>query len=207
VQPWATAAKDAQVAEIMKLSDEKIALVFRVPLAILGLGSTPFSSTETLFQAWLASGLGFALNHIEEAMGNAFGLRGQPDEYLEFNTAVLLRSAFRDRIESLVRGVQGGVLSPNEARNVEGYENVEAGDEPRVQQQLVPLSFATNAAIPAPPAPGAPPSGLPIGQEPKKPEKPADEKPPPDDGKDYDFDVRRIFAAARRHDIRQSTQA
>ena len=41
-------------------------------------------------QSWIASGLGFALNHIEEAFGLLFRLRGMPDEYLEFDTKALL---------------------------------------------------------------------------------------------------------------------
>jgi hypothetical protein len=52
-----------------------------------------------------------------------------------------------------VRGVQGGVFSPNGARNQEGLDSVEYGDEPRVQQQVVPLSAA--AGIPVPAAPPA----------------------------------------------------
>ena len=78
--------------------------------------------------------------HVEEAFGVLFQLKGQPDEYVEFDTAALLRSAFKDRIEGLTRAVQGGIYSPNEARNAEGLPSVEFGDEPRVQQQVVPLS-------------------------------------------------------------------
>jgi HK97 family phage portal protein len=164
VQPWSYGGRDAQTADILKLSNENIALAFRIPLQILGLsGGTSYGSTEALMQFWLASGLGFALNHIEESFGLLFELRGQPDEYLEFDTAALLRTALKDRIEALVRGVQGGIFAPNEARNQEGLDDVKFGDEPRVQQQVVPLSAA--AGIPsAPPAPGAepaPPAPLP----------------------------------------------
>ena len=164
VQPWSYGGKDAGTADILKLSNENIALAFRIPLQILGLsGGTSYGSTESLMQFWLASGLGFALNHIEESIGLLFELKGQPDEYVEFDTAALLRSQFKDRIDGLVRGVQGGVLAPNEARNLEGYGDVKFGDEPRVQQQVVPLSAA--GAIPAaPPSPGAepaPPAPLP----------------------------------------------
>jgi HK97 family phage portal protein len=155
VQPWSVGGKDAATAEMMKLSNEHIALAFRIPLQILGIGGTNYASTELLMQSWIASGLGFALNHIEEAFGLLFDLKGQPDEYAEFDTAALLRSAMKDRIDSLVRGVQGGVLSPNEARNIEGYGNTKFGNEPRVQQQVVPLSAAE--AIPASPAPPAAP--------------------------------------------------
>jgi hypothetical protein len=59
-----------------------------------------------------------------------------------------------DEGEALVRGVQGGIYSPNEARNLEGLNSVGYGDEPRVQQQVVPLSAA--ATIPIPPAPSPP---------------------------------------------------
>ena len=140
VQPWSQSGKDAATAEMMKLSNEHIALAFRIPLQILGIGGTPYGSTELLMQSWVASGLGFALNHIEESIGLLFGLKGQPEEYVEFDTAALLRSAMKDRIESLARGVQGGIFAPNEARNLEGLDSVEFGEEPRVQQQVVPLS-------------------------------------------------------------------
>jgi HK97 family phage portal protein len=157
VMPWAVAGKDAATAEILKLSNENIALAFRIPLQILGLAGGPVNSTEILMQSWIASGLGFCLNHIEEAIGLLFALDGQPYEYVEFDTAALLRSAFKDRIEGLARAVQGGILAPDEARALEGYAKVPGGygKEPRVQQQVVPLSAAEK--IPAAPGPGAPP--------------------------------------------------
>jgi HK97 family phage portal protein len=159
-QPWAIPARDAELAEIMKLSYQNIALAFRIPLQIFGLGnvtgsSTGYNTTEALMQAWIASGLGFALNHIEDAFGVLFNLKGQPDEYLEFDTKALLRSAFKDRIDALARGVLGGIFAPNEAREQEGLDHVPYGDSPRVQQQVVPLEFA--GKVPAPPAPHAPP--------------------------------------------------
>jgi portal protein len=185
-------SKDAATADILKLSNEHIALAFRIPLQILGIGGTPYSSTELLMQSWVASGLGFALNHIEEAIGLLFGLKGQPDEYVEFDTAALLRSAMKDRIESLARGVQGGIFAPNEARNLEGLPSVEFGDEPRVQQQVVPLSQI--GKIPPAPAPTAPPAPPPAPDDQKLP--PA----PPKKGNRDDIarEVRNVFAAADR---------
>jgi HK97 family phage portal protein len=168
VEPWGIAGKDSAIADMAKLSSEHIALVFRVPLQILGLGGTSFRSTEALMQFWIATGLGFAINHIEESLGLLFELKGQPDEYVEFSTQALMRSAMKDRMEALTRGVQGGIYSPNEARNQEGLDDVKAGDEPRVQQQVVPLSAAEQITKPVPggtgphpppaPGPAAPPS-------------------------------------------------
>ena len=168
-------SRDAQIAEVLKMTDQDIALVFRIPFALLGIGGAPHGSTEVLMTEWVASGLGFCLNHVEEAFGQTFGLDGQPDDYVEFNTEALLRSAFKDRIVALKEGVTGGIFSPNEARNKEGLSDVAEGDMPRVQQQMVPLNFAAGVSPggplgtkptippmpPAPPQPGPKQQGPP----------------------------------------------
>ena len=203
-QMLSSQSKDAELAAVMKIPEQHIALAFRVPLQILGIGGTPFGSTELLMQSWIASGLGFALNHIEEAYGRLFNLKGQPDEYVEFDTKALLRSAFKERIGALAQAVQGGILSPNEARAEESYARVKFGDEPRVQQQVVPLSAA--GAIPAAPgSPGAPTQpGAP--RPPGVAALPAPKPPPenPTSAKDYHdvvaFELRSILARADHYD-------
>jgi HK97 family phage portal protein len=160
---------DSQLADVMKISDQRIALAYRIPLQMFGIGGGPMGSTEVLMQTWISTGLGFCLNHIEEAMGKFFSLNGVPEEYLEFDTSVLLRSAFKDRIEGFVKSVQGGIHAPNEARAAFDLEQVKFGDEPRVQQQVVPLSAA--GKIPPAPAPSAAPPA------------PAPAKPAPDEPK------------------------
>lgn len=154
----ANTAQDAQLAETMKMTEQNVALTFRVPMQILGLGDTTYASTELLMQSWIASGLGFTLNHIEEAFGQLFRLKGYPEEYLELSTDSLLRSAMKDRIDALARGVQGGLYSPDEARAREDLPSVPGGhgQEPRVQQQVVPLSWHEQQAeqvlqLPPPP--------------------------------------------------------
>jgi HK97 family phage portal protein len=152
--------RDSQLAELLKLSDQDIAMAFRVPPQIVGIPVPHMThgGTEAMMQSWVASGLGFCLNLIEETFGLTFELKGQPDEYIEFNTEALLRSAFKDRIEALKNAVQGGIMSPNEARNKEDLPSVKFGDEPRLQAQVVPLSQIEAPATPnpAPSAPAAP---------------------------------------------------
>jgi hypothetical protein len=88
--------------------------------------------------------------------------------------------------------VQGGIYSPNEARNLEDLDTVKDGDEPRLQQQVVPLSAASaiqpsahGPKIPAaPPAEGQPPAAA----------IPAPKK----SNDDVRESVRRLFAAAER---------
>jgi HK97 family phage portal protein len=155
-EPVSVAPKDTQFVESMRMSDAQIAEVFRIPLALIGSEAQPMGSTEALMNLWISTGLGFALDHIELAIDRTFGLdRGATGEYSEMDSKVLMRSAFKDRIEGLARAVQGGIYSPNEARAAESLPAAKAGNEPRVQQQVVPLSFATQQPIP-PAAPAEP---------------------------------------------------
>ena len=176
--PWTVGGRDSSIADMLKLSDQHIALAYRVPLQILGLGEARYASTELLMNAWIANGLGFALNHVEQAFDRLFGLAGEP----------------KDRIDALVKGVQGGIYSPNEARDREGLDPVEYGDEPRVQQQVVPLSAA--GKIPAPAAPPAAPAA------------PAAIPPPAPKPRLLRSEIRRggdaILAATARHERRKA---
>jgi HK97 family phage portal protein len=178
-QQTTSTSRDAQLAEMLQITDGRIASVYRVPLELLslfGAAGNPAGSVENLMRFWIASGLGFALNHIEEGIGQFFNLAGWPDEYLELDTAALERSNMKDRIAALAQGVQGGIYSPNEARELEDLPRAKDGDEPRVQQQVVPLSFG--AAPPPRPVPPTPPPAPPA------------EKPP---------DATQLAAAIRRH--------
>jgi hypothetical protein len=99
--------------------------------------------------------LGFALNHVEQSFDRLFSLKGEPDDYCEFDSEALLRATPKDRIDMWARATQGGNMSPNEVRNAEGLDSVEYGFEPRLQAQVIPLSAA--GSIPsAPTAPAAP---------------------------------------------------
>jgi HK97 family phage portal protein len=188
-KPVTTTAQDGQVAELLKLNDQAIALAFRLPLQVLGIGGTPFASTETLMQSWISSGLGFALNHIEVAFDNLFRLRGLPREYTEFSTEALLRSAFKERIDGLVSGVMGGVISSDEARaqlELPASPNG-VGKECRVQQQVVPLSFGMAMKPPDPNAANKPP--------------PSDNQPQPDAEQN-----KRVVSYFRNEHARHSSQ-
>jgi HK97 family phage portal protein len=186
--PISTSAVDAQLAEMLKMSAANIALAHRIPLQVLGLGESTYANVEILNQAWLASGLGFTLNHVETAFDGLFNLRGPPEEYTELDTRALLRSAYRERIEGLARGVISGIYSPDEARNSEDLPTVPGGvgKEPRVQQQVVPLSYGADMQ---PPPVNSGPSSL--GPTPPAP----DNQDNPDGGDSQDSE--RLLATLR----------
>ena len=165
--PSVVNSRDAQLAEMLQISDQRIATAYRVPLALLSLqsGEGPQGSTESLMGFWVSTGLGFGANLIEDSFGRLFQLAGWPDDYLELDLEALLRANFRDRIEGLARGVQGGIFSPNEARAKEDLPAMAFGDEPRVQQQIVPLSaWDKMDNPPETPRPDAPPAAPPSGE-------------------------------------------
>lgn len=195
-QPLSVAAKDSQIAELLKLSDQAIANVMRIPLAVLGLGQNTFANTEALMQFWLASGLGFLLNHIEEGVGNAFNLKGQPEEYLELDTSALQRSSFKDRVEAWAAGTTGGIFARNEARQDFEKPKVDGGDEPWVQQQDIPLSIAYEQAKnpPPPPAPPAPDPGV-------------DDEPTPGSEEEPDEEAQAAFLADLRRHLTENLDA
>ncbi len=151
-RPITIGAGDARLADMLKLTNENVALAFRMPLQILGIGGTPFASTEALMSSWKAMGLGFALNHIEEAFGLTFRLKGYPYEYIEFDTNALLRSSFKEMIEALSTGTRR-VFTSNEARGYFDLPEKEGGDELLIQMQDIPLSMAGKSVSP----PAAPP--------------------------------------------------
>lgn len=143
---WETlsmSAVDAALIESYKLSVADVARVYRVPLAIIGDNTSTYNNTEVLMKFWLATGLGYVLEHVELALDELFGLSEREGEWIAFDTDYLQRADFTARIDGLVKGVQGAIFTPNEARAREGLPSVEHGDEPRVQAQVVPLSFAS----------------------------------------------------------------
>jgi HK97 family phage portal protein len=159
-RPVTTNANDGKLAELLKYNGENIALAYQIPLPILGLNTGASSSTELLYSRWLSGGLGFCLNHFEEAVGLFFGLRGPPFEWLEMDTRGLLRSAFKEMMEGLQLGVIGGIYAPDETRALVDLGRVPGGHgkEPRVQQQVVPLSYGSEMQPPPAVAPPAPPA-------------------------------------------------
>ena len=154
-------SQDAQLVEAFGMTVADIARAFAVPLPIIGdLSAATFNNVENLIGLWLSQGLGFYVEHIETAFDKFFNLG--PGEYVELDTDVLMRTAFRDRIEGLTRAISGGLYAPDEARAREGLPPAPDGfgEEPRLQAQVVPLSQvgATPPAPSAPAAPGTPPS-------------------------------------------------
>lgn len=138
--PLSVTANDAEMIEFYKLTVTDIARVFGVPQALIGdMESSTFGNVETLLRQWVSVGLGYMVDHLELALHDLFDL--PEDESLNFDLDYLLRGNLEDRMEAYSKGIMGGIYSINEARAKEGLQPVEAGDEPRLQMQVVGLTY------------------------------------------------------------------
>lgn len=164
--PLTMSAVDAEVVGSYELTERQISQAYRVPNFLLGEQekSTNLANVESLLRFYVQSCLGFYVDHVEDALNRLFAL---PDnEHIEFNLDLaLLRGDFEQRMNAYAKGIQNAVLAPDEAREREKLHPVEYGDQPRVQQQLVPLSYGANLQ---------PPQATPAA--------PAEPEPEPDDG-------------------------
>jgi HK97 family phage portal protein len=167
--PMSVTSQDAQLVEAQRMSIEDIARCFGIPNPLLGdLSHATLNNTEALVSHFLSMSLGSYLEHTERAFDRLFGLPGGT-EYIEFDTSALIRTDFAGRIDALVKGVQGGLFTPNEARNREGVGPIKGGDSAYLQAQMVPIdtikeqldaktAIAEAAAAAPPTAPSAEPS-------------------------------------------------
>ncbi len=150
-------AVDSELAKIYQLSERQIFQLFRVPPFLGGdLEKATFTNVESLTRFYLQSCLGFYFDHLEAAFTAFFRL--PPNEQIQFDVdQALLAGDLKERMDAYGKAVQNGVMSPNEARARESLPPAEFGDQPRVQQQLVPLAFGVQQTVEG--AGVAPPAG------------------------------------------------
>jgi len=130
--------QDAQVIEAMKLTIQDISSVYGVPLEMINAAQSIGTATETLINNWLSIGLGSLIETVERTLERFFDLG--PSHLINLDHAPLLRIDSGTRADTLVKFVQGGILTPAEARMQEGYSTDKNGsDDLYMQQQMVSL--------------------------------------------------------------------
>lgn len=181
---------DAQLIEQLKWTIEDVARVFRVPMYLLNdTTRMTYKNSEQAAQSYFQGCLQFHVEAIEAEFAKAFNVVEGVQE-VRFDVSVLFRMDMEERFNAYGKGITSGVISPNEARAMEGKGPIKGGEEPRMQMQYVPLSQieelnAQNAAKPV----GAPaPAPAPAPE-------PDDEPTPASDDED---DEERAAEAAER---------
>ena len=142
-------SEDAEVIAAARYSGEDIARVHGIPLPVVGeLTHSTLTNVEQLVSLWLSTGLTSLLELLERDLNRLFGFDGIA-EYADLDTRALLRTDFAGRVAALVKGIQGALYTPNEARAFENLPPVDEGDEVYAQAQMQPLGTPLASAAPA----------------------------------------------------------
>jgi len=164
-------AGEAQLIEQLKWTVEDVARCFHVPLFKLGGPEPVRVSVESLNQTYYSDCLQTLIESVEACLDDGLALPG--GYHTELDLEGLMRMDTATRYDTKSKAIQGGWMSPNEARATENMPPVAGGESPYLQQQNYSLAALAKrdakadpfaGAAPKPeltPAPGAPPMPVP----------------------------------------------
>lgn len=145
---------DAQMTDARRFQIEEIARIWGLPpVFLMDLTRGTFSNTEQQDLQLVKHTVTHWATALEQEINlKVFG-RQSNRRWVEHNLAGLMRGDFKTRIEALARGVNSGIMKPNEAR---ALENLPAASEPQadqlfIQGATVPISMAGQQTGPLPP--------------------------------------------------------
>jgi HK97 family phage portal protein len=142
---------DAQLIDLLKISQEQVCSTFHVPGYKIGVGQMPLNNNvEALDQQYYSQCLQYHIESIELCLDEGLGLPKAGFES-ELDLDGLLRMDTKTAMETQALGVQRGMISPNEGRAKFDLPPVVGGESPLMQQQNFSLSaLAKRDALPNP---------------------------------------------------------
>lgn len=142
-QPLSFTPEQQQLLETRKFTIEEICRWFDVPpvLAHHNNVTTWGSAVEQIIDGWHKLSVGPMLVNLQQAIRKrVLSARQRATMTVEFSHDALLRGNIKDRFAVYREGTQGGILSINEARQLENLPPKPGGDELRVQAQMTPIN-------------------------------------------------------------------
>lgn len=141
---------DAQLLQIMELTQYDLAMRFGVPPHMIGLTSktTSFGSgLEQMGIAFVAYTLQDHLTMWEESIRRDLLGEDDPKVYVRFNPAGLIRGDIKTRYAAYAVGRQWGWLSVNDIRAKEDQDPIDDGDVYLQPSNMIPAGTDTAAAM------------------------------------------------------------
>lgn len=139
-----------QMVEARRFQVEEIARVLQLPPAFLqDLTHGTFSNVEQQDLHLTKHVIGQWAAALEGEMNLKLFGRMNNNRYVEHNLDGLMRGDFSTRMEGLSKGIQNGILMPDEARALENRQPAEGGDKLYIQGATVPLGSYEGASPPA----------------------------------------------------------
>lgn len=139
-KPISLNAEDSQFLETRQYQRDEICAIFRVPGHLVSsMEKMTLNNIEHLGMSFVNYSLVPYLTRIESRI--RVGLLNKKDRakyYAKFNAGALLRGDLNGRYTSYGKGIQWGILSPNDCRELEDLDPREGGDI-----YLTPLNMTT----------------------------------------------------------------
>ncbi len=129
-QQISLSSEDAQFLETRKFQLEEICRIYRVPLHMVqNTDRATFNNIENLGIGFINYSLVPYLTRIEQRINAGLVQPAKQGRfYAKFNTGALLRGDMKSRFESYATGINWGIYSPNECRELEELNPREGGD-------------------------------------------------------------------------------
>lgn len=139
-KPISLNAQDTQFIESKKLTEAQICGLFRVPPHLVAsMEKMTLNNIEHMGMSFVNYSLVPIMTRIEHRI--QVGLLNEKDRlthYAKFNAGALMRGDLKGRYESYGKGIQWGILSPNDCRELEDENPREGGDI-----YLTPMNMTT----------------------------------------------------------------
>jgi HK97 family phage portal protein len=139
-KPISLSAQDTQFIESKKLTEAQICGLFRVPPHLVAsMEKMTLNNIEHMGMSFVNYSLVPIMTRIEHRI--QVGLLSEKDRlthYAKFNAGALMRGDLKGRYESYGKGIQWGILSPNDCRELEDENPREGGDI-----YLTPMNMTT----------------------------------------------------------------
>jgi len=142
--------EEAQFLETRKFQKREVASLFLVqPHKIGDMEQATFGNIEEQNIEFVVNTMRYWLVKIERSAKRKLVLPNEKANYFsEFLVDALLRGDFESRTRGYWTQIQSGILSPNEAREIENRNPREGGD-----QYLQPVNMVVSGQVPAQPPP------------------------------------------------------
>lgn len=139
-KPISLNAQDTQFIESRRLTEAQICGLFRVPPHLVAnLEKMTLSNVENMGMSFVNYSLVPYLTRIEHRIQVGLLSRKERISYFaKFNAGALMRGDLKGRYESYGKGIQWGILSPNDCRELEDLNPREGGDI-----YLTPMNMTT----------------------------------------------------------------
>ncbi len=139
-KPISLNAQDTQFIESKKLTEAQICGLFRVPPHLVAsMEKMTLNNIEHMGMSFVNYSLVPIMTRIEHRI--QVGLLNEKDRlthYAKFNAGALMRGDLKGRYESYGKGIQWGILSPNDCRELEDENPRDGGDI-----YLTPMNMTT----------------------------------------------------------------